>query len=134
MEPLPKLLAALERNGNSDDIVVMTWKSVMAGAKQPQIKTVEHYRAAWIACTTAADILTTLEDGSEAATWFGGLSQRIFEFDNDWLTTISELVRSHIASTTFDFTAPVPIRGRSLKGHANGQSLSIHYLGSPRRA
>ena len=84
---LPKLLAALERNGNSDDIVVMTWKSVMAGAKQPQIKTVEHYRAAWIACTTAADILTTLEDGSEAATWFSGLSHRIFEFEENYRTT-----------------------------------------------
>jgi hypothetical protein len=81
---LPKLLAALERNGNSDDIVVMTWKSVMAGAKQPQIKTVEHYRAAWIACATAADILTTLEDGSEAATWFAGLSHRIFEFEENY--------------------------------------------------
>ena len=78
---LPKLLATLERNGNSDDIVVMTWKSVMAGAKQPQIKTVEHYRAAWIACTAAADILTTLDDGSEAAVWFSELTHRITEFE-----------------------------------------------------
>ena len=63
---LRRLLAALERDGNSDAVVVMAWKSVMAGALQPVIKTVEHYRAAWIACSTAADIITTL-DASEAA-------------------------------------------------------------------
>jgi hypothetical protein len=55
---LPRLLAALERDGNSDAVVVMTWKSVMSGAMQPVIKTVEHYRAAWIACSAAADIHT----------------------------------------------------------------------------
>ena len=59
---LRRLLAALERDGNSDAVVVMAWKSVMAGALQPVIKTVEHYRAAWIACSTAADIITTLDD------------------------------------------------------------------------
>ena len=64
---LRRLLAALERDGNSDAVVEMAWKSVMAGALQPVIKTVEHYRAAWIACSTAADIITTLDDGSEAA-------------------------------------------------------------------
>ena len=53
----------------------------MSGAMQPEIKTVEHCRAAWIACTAAADILTTLDDGSEAAVWFSGLTHRLMEFE-----------------------------------------------------
>jgi hypothetical protein len=79
---LPTLLAALERDGNSDAVVVMTWKSVMSGAMQPEIKTVEHYRAAWIACNAVADILTTLDDGSEAAAWCSALTHRIFAFED----------------------------------------------------
>jgi hypothetical protein len=78
---LPKLLAALERDGNSDAVTIMAWKSVMAGAEQPPIESVEHYRAAWIACTAAADILSILDDGSEAAVWLAGLTQRIMEFE-----------------------------------------------------
>ena len=34
---LPRLLAALERKGLPEAAVVLTWKSVMAGAKQPPI-------------------------------------------------------------------------------------------------
>ena len=66
---LPRLLAALERKGLPEAAVVLTWKSVMAGAKQPPIKTVEHYQVAWTACDAASEILTTLDDGSEAAAW-----------------------------------------------------------------
>jgi len=43
---VPKLLAALERKGLSEAAVVFAWKSVMAGSKQPPIKTVEHYQVA----------------------------------------------------------------------------------------
>lgn len=66
---LPKLLAALERKGLSEAAVVLAWKSVMAGAKQPPIKSVEHYQVVWTACDTASDILTTIDDGSDAAVW-----------------------------------------------------------------
>ena len=65
---VPKLLAALERKGLSEAAVVFAWKSVMAGPNQPPIKTVEHYQVAWAACDAASEILTTLDDGSEAAT------------------------------------------------------------------
>ena len=78
---LPKLLAALERDGNSEAVIIMAWNSVMVGAEQPPIESVEHYRAAWIACTAAADILSILDDGSEAAVWLAGLTQRIMEFE-----------------------------------------------------
>jgi len=66
---LPKLLAALERKGLPEAAVVFTRKSVMAGSKQPPIKTVEHYQIAWTACEAASEILTTLEDGSASAAW-----------------------------------------------------------------
>ena len=75
---LPRLLAALERRGFSEAAVVLAWKSVMAGAKQPPIKTVEHYQVAWTACDTASEILTTLDHGSEAAAWCSALAHRIF--------------------------------------------------------
>ena len=57
---------------------------VLAGAKQPPIKTVEHYQIAWTACDTASDILTTLDDGSEAAAWCSALTHphRIFDFED----------------------------------------------------
>ena len=79
---LPRLLAALERKGLSEAAVVLTWKSVMAGAKQPPIKTVEHYQVAWTACDTASEILTTLDDGSEAAAWCSALAHQIFDFED----------------------------------------------------
>jgi len=67
---LPKLIAALERKGLSEAALVMAWKSVLAGAKQPLLKSVEHYQVAWTAAfDTASEILTTLDDGSEAAAW-----------------------------------------------------------------
>ena len=79
---LPRLLTALERKGLSEAAVVFAWKSVLAGAKQPPIKTVEHYQIAWTACDTASDILTTLDDGSEAAAWCSALTHRIFDFED----------------------------------------------------
>ena len=79
---LPRLLAALERKGLPEAAVVLTWKSVMAGAKQPPIKTVEHYQVAWTACDAASEILTTLDDGSEAAAWCSALTHRIFAFED----------------------------------------------------
>ena len=82
---LPKLLTALERKGLSEAAVVFAWKSVMAGSKQPPIKTVEHYQVAWTACEAASEILTTLEDGSASAAWCCALSRRIFEFEDAYL-------------------------------------------------
>ena len=81
---LPRLLKALERKGLSEAAVVFAWKSVLAGAKQPPIKTVEHYQIAWSACDTASDILTTLDDGSEAAAWCSALTHRIFDFEGTY--------------------------------------------------
>ena len=46
------------------------------------LKTVEHYQIAWTACDTASDILTTLDDGSEAAAWCNALTHRIFDFED----------------------------------------------------
>ena len=74
---LPKLLAALEHKGVSEAAITMIWKSVMAGSKQPPIETIEHYQSAWTACDTAADILTSLDDGSQAAAWCCALSRQI---------------------------------------------------------
>lgn len=53
----------------------------MAGAKQPPIKSVEHYQVVWTACDTASDILTTIDDGSDAAVWCRALVRRIFDFE-----------------------------------------------------
>ena len=83
---LPKLLAALEHKGVSEAAITMIWKSVMAGSKQPPIKTIEHYQSAWTACDTAADILTSLDDGSQAAAWCCALSRRIFDFERAYTT------------------------------------------------
>jgi hypothetical protein len=82
---LPKLLTALERRGVSEAAVVLTCKSLMAGGKQPPIKTVEHYQVAWTACDAAADILTTLDDSSDGAVWCRALARRIFDFEADYV-------------------------------------------------
>jgi hypothetical protein len=82
---LPRLLRALERKGLSEGDVVLAWKSVLAGAKQPPIKSVEHYQVAWTACDTASDILTTLDDGSDAAVWCCALARRIFDFERTYV-------------------------------------------------
>ena len=82
---LPKLLAALERKGLSEAAVVFAWKSVMAGSKQPPIKTVEHYQVAWAACDAASEILTTLDDGSAAAIWCSALTYRVFDFEDAYM-------------------------------------------------
>ena len=74
---LPRLLRALERKGLSEGAVVMAWKSVLAGAKQPPIKST--------ACDTASDILTTLDDGSDAAVWCCALVRRIFDFERTYV-------------------------------------------------
>ena len=84
---LPRLLKALERKGLSEAAVVFAWKSVLAGAKQPPIKTVEHYQIAWTACDTTSDILTTLDDGSEAAACFGSPRQKTFSRNTSSLRT-----------------------------------------------
>ena len=82
---LPRLLKALTRKGLSEAAVVMAWKSVLAGAKQPPIKSVEHYQVAWTACDAASDILTTLDDRSDAAVWCLALARRIFDFEADYI-------------------------------------------------
>ena len=53
--------------------------------KQPPIKSVEHYQVAWTACDAASDILTTLDDGSDAAVWCCALARPIFDFELDYL-------------------------------------------------
>ena len=82
---LPRLLTPLERKGLSEAAVLLACKSVLAGPKQPPIKTLEHYQVAWTACDAAADILTTLDDGSDAAVWCCALARRIFDFERAYM-------------------------------------------------
>ena len=66
---LPRLHAELVRNGMSRDTAKFTCKAMRAGAGPPIIKTLEDYRQGWILYHSMEDILTTMDEGSDAAAW-----------------------------------------------------------------
>jgi predicted DCC family thiol-disulfide oxidoreductase YuxK len=82
---LPKLRAELVRAGMSEGQADFVCKSITVGAQQSQITTLAEYQEAWTVCEAAEKILTTLDDGSEAAAWCSALAQAILDFEDDHL-------------------------------------------------
>jgi hypothetical protein len=78
---LPKLRAQLLRNGMSAEAADFVCKGITVGAQQPAITTLEQYQDAWTICYAAEQILTTLEDGSEAAAWCSALAISIIDYE-----------------------------------------------------
>jgi hypothetical protein len=66
---LPKLRAALVHIGFSKEEADSVCNDIRAGRPPKPISTASHYHRAWVICDAMEDILTTLDDGSEAAAW-----------------------------------------------------------------
>ena len=79
---LPKLRIKLIRSGMSEETASHICEAVRAGDKQPPITTVHQYHQAWAVCHIAEEILTTVDDGSEAAAWCTALAHSIFDFED----------------------------------------------------
>jgi len=68
--------------GISKEAAEFTCNAVRAGARQTAITTIEEYQEAWTICHAAEGILTTLDDGSEAAAWCASLAHAIIDFED----------------------------------------------------
>jgi hypothetical protein len=84
-EFLPKLRAALVRNGISDETAQFICQEILAGTKQSRIVTLEQYQESWIVCHAAEGILTTTEDGSRVAAWLTALATALIEYEDRYI-------------------------------------------------
>jgi hypothetical protein len=73
------------RNGISEDHAAFICNSVTVRAQQPSITTIEQYQEAWTVCYAAEEVLTSLDDGSEAVAWRTALAHVIFDFEDAYL-------------------------------------------------
>ena len=64
---LPELKAGLIKNGMTEFEADFVYLSVAKRARSRKITSIREYQDAWLVCHTMEDILTTLDDGSEAA-------------------------------------------------------------------
>jgi hypothetical protein len=78
---LPRLRAELVRNGMSEEAAAFVCKAVLAGAQQPAITTLKEYQEAWTVCHAMEEILTTLDDGSEAAACCTAFAHATIDFE-----------------------------------------------------
>jgi hypothetical protein len=76
------LLAELRRSGLSKRAATTVCNDIADGEPPRRISTPEAYRKAWIICKAMEEVLTTLDDGSEAAVWCTALAYRIFDFED----------------------------------------------------
>jgi hypothetical protein len=82
---LPKLRAELVRSGMAAEAADFICKGITVGAQQPPITTLEQYQDGWTVCYAAEGVLTTLEDGSEAAAWCKALAHALMEFEDAYI-------------------------------------------------
>ena len=79
---LPKLRAKLLENGLTPEHAATTCKAIQNGKKPRELKTAEEYQVAWTICDSMEDVLTTLDDVSEAAEWCTAIAHRIFSYED----------------------------------------------------
>jgi hypothetical protein len=79
---LPKLYAALLHVGFPEKEADIVCDAISKGHPPGRIASASSYHRAWIVCDAMEDILTTVDDGSEAATWCMQLADRIFEYQD----------------------------------------------------
>lgn len=79
---LPKLRSALVRIGMSDEAAASVCNDIQKGNPPRAIDSASGYQRAWVICDEMQEILTTLDDGSEAAAWCTALAHRIFDYED----------------------------------------------------
>lgn len=78
---LPKLHTVLVRKGVAEEEAAFICFSIGAGAHPRAITTLTEYQDAWVIVDAMEEILTTLDDGSEAAAWCTALAHRVRDFE-----------------------------------------------------
>jgi hypothetical protein len=81
---LPELKAGLIKNGMSEAEADFVCLSVAKRASQRKITSMREYQDAWLVCHTMEDILTTLDDGSEAAAFYNALGHVVVDYEDSY--------------------------------------------------
>jgi hypothetical protein len=79
LELLPSLQMVFRRDGLSEEAATFFLTAIRTGASQRPLETAEHYREPWVAAQAAMDVLTSDDDGSDAATWLHAISHCVRE-------------------------------------------------------
>ena len=83
-EFLPKFKARLIKTGMTEAEADFICLSVAKRARPRKIASVREYQDAWLVCQTMEDILTTLDDGSEAAAFCASLGQVVIDYEDSY--------------------------------------------------
>ena len=81
---LPEFKTGLIKNGMSEAEADFVCLSVAKRARPRKITSVREYQDAWLICDTMENILTTLEDGSEAAAFCIALGQAVINYEDSY--------------------------------------------------
>jgi hypothetical protein len=79
---LPRLQLVFRRDGLSEEAATSFLTAIRTGAKQLPLDTAERYHEAWLAAQAAMEVLTSDDDGSEAATRLHTISHAIFDYED----------------------------------------------------
>ena len=79
---LPEFKAGLIKNGMTEAEADFVCLSVAKRASPRKITSMREYQDAWLVCHTMEDILTTLDDGSEAAAFCTLLGQVVIDYED----------------------------------------------------
>ena len=79
---LPKFKARLIKNGMAENEAEFVCLSVAMRAQPRKLTTMRDYQDAWLVCDTMENILTTLDDGSEAAAFCKALGQVVIDYED----------------------------------------------------
>ena len=83
-EFLPEFKAGLIKNGMTEAEADFICLSVAKRARPRKIVSVREYQDAWVICDTMENILTTLDDGSEAAAFCMALGQAVIGYEKSY--------------------------------------------------
>jgi hypothetical protein len=81
---LPEFKAGLIKNGMSEKEADFVCLSVVKRASPRKITCAREYQDAWLICNTLENILTTLDDGSEAAAFCMALAQVVIDYEDSY--------------------------------------------------
>ena len=81
--------AGLIKNGTSENETDFVCISVAMRTHPRKITSIREYQDAWLVCHTMEDILTTLDDGSEAAAFCVLLGQVVIDYEDSYRAEFS---------------------------------------------
>jgi hypothetical protein len=81
---LPEFKAALIKNGMTEVEADFVCLSVIKRAQPRKIVQAREYQDAWLICHTMEDVLTTLDDGSEAAAYYTALARVVIDYEDSY--------------------------------------------------